>query len=492
MTITSAPIRIFLSSPFRAADDDAEELLAFRRQLKLDAAKFGLEVVLAEDYTMGAVASSDASGASHIRIISTCSNHIDAADGVVAMIFQRHGSPLPFGKVASVDLVSDVSIFETEMLIAAMKAKPMLFVHVDGYQPHAKLAAFLALIKGASASHVHSPQRDIAATIELWARNLRQPQPTFNGSLFDLLLRSRQARRSHDEALRPELIFLEGVQTLSTEGTSNLVLIKTAIETARNGVDAHGNPIQETGRLALLWTAFRELFKENSEEALRQRAAIWHDALGAWASRAAWAGLKGPFMLGELAAVNMNHRIMTQVNIGKPLPFGARASALLGVTQFAQQRGTRVALLRTAAELCSLHIEANPENPSGAYLIRGAVQRKLATEGYPWRVWSSLADYQEAARIRRRMRMPASAIGEALVDLGFVKSAIYRRWGLAEMREGVALLEADKEGFRNRVGFVVRAKEKLEIGLRKAGHIDEAIVQATEAAALRERFGIGK
>jgi len=41
-------MRVFLSSPFRARDTDADKLFSFRKELKYDAAKVGIDIVLAE------------------------------------------------------------------------------------------------------------------------------------------------------------------------------------------------------------------------------------------------------------------------------------------------------------------------------------------------------------------------------------------------------------------------------------------------------------
>lgn len=477
-------VRVFLSSPFRAHDEDFEELglLEFRKQLKADAAKRNIELILAEESVAGS--------ANHIGIVSACSGLIQDADAFVAIIFQRHGSPLAFANADQIDLIGDVSIFETEMLVAAMKAKPTLVIRVQGFIPHPRLSAFLKLVSTTPTIQASCEQTEILDCIADWLKPDISSHDRNRRGLFDFLLQIRRAKSVKREVIKPELLFLEGIGALSTKGETNLDVVSSAIKAARKGVAENGTPIQETVRLALLWTAFRELFKENSREAIREHAEIWRDGLGAWASRAAWAGLKGPFQLGELAAVNMNYWIMAQLDLGGALPYGARASALLGVVDYSHDRKERVRLLNTAHALCDKHIRSHEDNPSGALLIRGAVNRRLAIEGRPWRVWSALSDYRTAITVRERIAAPASSVGAAMVELGLTQSAIVRRWGLALMKEGVALMEADGEDLRGKVGFVVRAKEKYALALRRAGRLDEAGSQEAGAGRLSAEFGM--
>ena len=305
------------------------------------------------------------------------------------------------------------AFFETEMLVAAMKAKPTLVIRVQGFIPHPRLSAFLKLVSSTPTIQASNGQTEILDCIADWLKPEISSHDRNRRGLFDFLLRVRQAQSVKREVIRAELLFLKDIDSLSTKGETNLDIVSSAIKTARKGVTENGAPIHETVRLALLWTAFRELFKENPREAIREHAEIWRDGLGAWASCAAWAGLKGPFQLGELAAVNMNYWIMSQVDLGAPLPYGSRASALLGVVDYSHDKKERVRLLNTAHALCDEHIRYHEDNPSGALLIRGAVNRRLAIEGRPWRVWSALSDYKTAITVRERIGVPVSSVGAA-------------------------------------------------------------------------------
>jgi hypothetical protein len=119
---------------------------------------------------------------------------------------------------------------------------------------------------------------------------------------------------------------------------------------------------------------------------------------------------------------------------------------------------------------------------------------QLARLGRPWLVWSALADFRRACKIKERKDTKLSDMGEALLNRGLTEFAIAnalhfrRRNALGIMREAVGYLESDMSP--GRAGFAVSAKRKFADALQLAGRIDEAKMQREEAIALARRFGI--
>jgi hypothetical protein len=288
------------------------------------------------------------------------------------------------------------------------------------------------------------------------------------------------------------LSFLSGYKP-GVEGSPSLpradLLLREADPAGGGGQSTYAD------RLSRLWLALRELAQVPAEDIDREMAARWIRLCELWTSSAAWLRLHGPLELGVLATFHTRVDLRNRGFIVEPeFPYGPYASEAYSIAKYSERPSWQRRRFQASRQLATKQIALQSADASGAFGIRASATMQLARLGRPWLVPQGLLDYRSMWRIRRKLGASDSEIGEALVELAYAEFMVGRRvrWlrnqSLAKLREGLALMEADRPHLRP--GFVKRAKLKLADALAAAGELDKAGVQRSELAEFARTHGL--
>lgn len=231
-------------------------------------------------------------------------------------------------------------------------------------------------------------------------------------------------------------------------------------------------------KLARVWAAIRLLMGVpytvvQHPEYLR----LWDQALGRWASHAAWYGMHAHLFLGHQAALGSlmevrRRLISVQANGHTASADGALASCYYSLSKIAP-RAQRGSFLERAALYVDQGLAMTTKTKhSGLCAIRGSINllRGMTT--------SAIEDYEAALRLIQPGIGSESRAGSLLTELGWAELRTGRfSEGLAHLRQGVALMKQVDGG----PGFLVRGQRKLAYGLAICGHFPSSFRELREA-----------
>jgi hypothetical protein len=400
----------------------------------------------------------------------------------------RHGTGLRIGSQTA-----HVSYWEAELFYAVLLGKTVQVFEVEGFQPGEKLAALLAMFRGAlppaAWSGPHSRSDVVAAIHEFLLRRLSFPveQPKSGGRLLKMLVDGFFRLRGTDgrggAAEKESLQFLDGSFTDATVAPNEAVIsqLLSEVRTLPN----------EEGRLTQLWIVFREL----SGAPLGSRHHLdflpyWNRFFGEWASAGSWYGLHGHPHLAVLPALveqakAREHMRLLRSSAWKEedtsYPGGALASSRYSVAGRSGSFRNRRFLLRAALADLNRSLSEGAGDPTNLLAIRGSVFRRLGA------IWAAVDDYEAVLRRRQSAGASESAIGEALSELGYGYLFQLHFWrGRSLIEEGVRMLPTGNP----RPGFLIRAQRKLAVAYALTGHPKRAREVLATARDLARTHGV--
>jgi tetratricopeptide (TPR) repeat protein len=216
-------------------------------------------------------------------------------------------------------------------------------------------------------------------------------------------------------------------------------------------------------KLARNWMAIRELMAAPfSDPACDAYLTLWDDALGRWASTAAWYGMHAHLFLGHQAALGSLLKIRER--LGKKAKAasghtasmdGALASCYYSLSKISP-RSQSASFLDRSLGYAQRGIEHTPSEPSaGLYAILGSIKLR---QGHPK---DAVHDYRRALDLAEDEEGSSARCGEYLAELGWSEiRAGQGKIGIRHLREGVRLMDGHSEP-----GFLVRGRRKLGYGL---------------------------
>ena len=379
-----------------------------------------------------------------------------------------HGSRLHFA-----DTISSVSFFEIELFAAALQQKQIIFLVHNDFTPDPILYSLLNLrsfaFPGWRILDKLSSKEIVDAAARIAHQAMAPPRKLWTLSLVSNVQRIAQAlyigRGRHGQ----KVLYLNGATT-DTPAHPNLELVEQILRTDEQ-LENHEN------RLSRLWLAVRELNGSAiSAQTEPRHLDLFEAALERWSGAGAWYGLHADMPLGCLAAINTIHEIRRQRQVlgtlpraTDPYPAGELASAKFNVAKHLYLPQDRRARLREALDDINRALKTPPEDSSGLLAVRGSIYRRLG------RVFDSASDLEKSLLVRQQLRLPVTAIGGTMVELGFTYLYSLRvRKGLRLCEKGVAKL---REGGRD---------VDIARGLRKLAVAYAANVQFRDARRANE------
>jgi tetratricopeptide (TPR) repeat protein len=374
-----------------------------------------------------------------------CLREIRASQGFVCVLDGSYG--------ADQWDVTEISILEVEIFLAALSQLPMAIFLLEPFRPDPRIAQLLAIVKAACPQALFSeprPRDRVRSDVLRFCDRIASPWSRSLGRLVDALARRRSP------AFRPgtlDVRFLDGPFAAPAWGRFDPDLVTLLMARADDRAETHA-------KLVDLWKAVRCLAAVPYRDGrFREHLPLWDAVLARWASASSWYGLHGHLFIGRLAAVNALIEIRsTGVPAGEAAlaiqgTYGALASEYHSIAKNAGSLLSKRRLLRRGVELVDLALDEQQADPSGLLNIRGALHLAL------WRGDAAVRDYERALAIRRDRGSEPGGIGECEVDLGLA----YLRTG--RLRRAEALLETGVERLRREVpsGFTVRALRKLSV-----------------------------
>lgn len=204
--------------------------------------------------------------------------------------------------------MSAVSHFEAEIFMAALLGKQIEVFVAEGFIPGPRLESLLQMLRfalppeswrtGQSETVILQGIRDLL----LKRRRIIAPRlPMLFGSMRrisgPLLARAydmRAVRGGRPPGFR-EVLFLDGFhEPRETTPDKELVL---------ELLNHESKAVHTEAKLSRLWIALRELMAMPPSASNAEFLPLWNEALGRWASNAAWYGLHGHIYLGQAAAL---------------------------------------------------------------------------------------------------------------------------------------------------------------------------------------------
>ncbi|HEX8443524.1 MAG TPA: hypothetical protein VF631_07740 [Allosphingosinicella sp.] len=425
-------------------------------------------------------------------IIDRCIRELHESDLMIVLLFRRLGSQVEIDDLGP----SPVTYLEIELFHASLRRIPVIFFRADDFVPSDQLGAMLRLLERVTDPRqwVTESERNVERRVIEVLRHIAkegQLPPDLRG-FRDGLSDDRSFLRWKEEVASSRLSFLSGYRP-GAQGPLSLPRVDLLLREAN--LTGKGGESTFVDRLSRLWLALRELAQLPAEDVDQTTAVRWIRLCELWTSSAAWLRLHGPLELGVLATFHTRVDLRNRgFIVESDFPYGAYASEAYSIAKYSEQPSWQRRRFQASRRLATKQIELQSADPSGAFGIRASATMQLAQLGRPWLVPQALLDYRAMWRTRRKLHASDSEIGEALVELAYAEFMVGRHlpWlrnqSLAKLREGVALMEADRPHLRP--GFVKRAKLKLANALAAAGKLDEAEVQRTELTALARTHGL--
>lgn len=398
---------------------------------------------------------------------------------------ERHGSGLRID-----DQTVHVSYWEAELFYAVLLGKTIQVFEADGFQPDAKLAGLLEMLRHAlprtawSGPHPRSHIADVVHDFLLSQLSHADPKLRVGRrllrTLVDGFFRLRGTDGHGGAAETESLRFLDGSLADATV-VPNERIISKMLDEVRALPD-------EQVRLTRLWVVFRELSgapigSQNNIEFLP----YWNRFFGEWAAAGSWYGLHGHPHLAVLPALVEQAKVRERMRVLRSsewreedtnYPGGALASSRYSIAGLSDSLRNRRFLFHAALADLNRSLDEGVMDDGNLLAIRGSVYRRLGA------IWAAVADYEEVLRRRQKAAASDSAIGEALSELGYGYLFQLRLWrGRALLEEGVRLLSVSKP----RPGFLIRARRKLAAAYALTGHPHRA---RQEFQAARDLAGI--
>jgi hypothetical protein len=366
-----------------------------------------------------------------------CLRRVRAAKLFVAVIGDNPGSYKAFQSIGT-----EVTVLEIEIFQALIHGTPAHFLTVPAIETNRHLRGLLRLIEQSDLGVVCRCRN--YAEVCVAVTRLLMERDKAEGSWA----KRQETRRREPLDLR--VTFLRD-DFASFADAPDFEIVRRLIAEARNPAVDHA------ARLALLWAAVRRLCATPFTDGrfLTERP-LWEEAMGAWATSAAWYGIHGASPIGRLAAVNTLTKLRRLAaasgagNVNSVL--GGRASEYYSIAKLAPRKRRKKLLLQALCDL-SLALGDRPLDPSGLLSIRGSVHLAM------WRVREAVADYEAALRQRLDMDHSSGAIGEAQCGLGFAYLWQMRfQPALRLLEQGTQNMAAGQEA-----GFRIRGLRKLAV-----------------------------
>lgn len=348
--------------------------------------------------------------------------------------------------------ITEISILEVEIFLAALSRLPMAFFLLEPFTPDPRIVQLLDIVKAACPRAVVRDPQPRDRVISEVLRFCDGLDSAWRGAMRRLVEALARRRSPAFHPGLPEVFFLEGSFPPPQWGHFDPDLVEALVARAEGKDKAHEKLID-------LWKAVRVLAAvPYRDPRFRQHLPLWDRVLGRWASASSWYGLHGHLFLGRLAAVNALLEIRSSGFAGEQGPlaiqgtYGALASEYHSIAKHTSWRVKR-RLLRRGVELVDLALQKEQADASGLLNIRGSLQLAL------WNGGEAIRDYQQALDIRRERGEGPAGIGECEVELGMACLRAGR------LRQAERLLETGVERLRctKPSGFTVRALRKLSL-----------------------------
>jgi tetratricopeptide (TPR) repeat protein len=350
-----------------------------------------------------------------------------------------------------------VSFFETEIYQAALFHNNAHFFLMEPFTPDARLRGLIEIVNtirpGIIAARTQTKTEVLDAIRRVLGDTRRARRPSLALSLRRLV-GGLALQRGHPHA---DIEFFDRVfRPVSARPDRDHITSLLADLRGEAGIEK---------RLTRMWIALRELSAAPYDDpAFAEYLPLWHDALGAWASAAAWYGLHGHLYAGRLAAVNSALKILSlpgwprrdapSIHASR----GGRASEYYSIAKLVPGRRERDLYFALALSDINDAIAGVDGDISGHLSIRGHIHR---TQGRPQ---AALSDFREM-RWLREQRGDAGGIGEALSDLGLIELSLGRmRDARTHLREGAEMLRTAGD-----YPFAIRAQKRLALAHLRSG-----------------------
>lgn len=401
---------------------------------------------------------------------------------------ERHGSKLRID-----DQTAHVSYWEAELFYAVLIGKTVQVFEIDGFQPDAKLARLLEMLRHAlprtAWSGPHPRSRVVGAIHDFLLSQLSLPASKRRdgrlllGKLVDGFFRLRGTDGRGGTAETESLRFLGGSFSDATVVPNETVISKLLNEVL-------SLPDEQT-RLTRLWIVFRELSGAPIDSPKHiDFLPYWNRFFGEWASAGSWYGLHGHPHLAVLPTLVEQARVRDRIRAqgssewreeDSNYPGGPLASSRYSIAGLSSSFRNRRFLLHAALADLNRSLQEGATDSGNLLAIRGSVYRRLGA------IWAAVADYEEVLRRRQKAAASDSAIGEALSELGYGYLFQLRLWhGRSLLEEGVRLLSVSDP----RPGFFVRARRKLAAAYALTGHPKRARQELQAAHDLARIHGV--
>jgi len=458
---TASQPDIFLSSAFR-------DFLDFRAEIRgLDPSRIWAVEFERPDLD-------DRKGAPAFTIVDTLVEQIRRSGVFVCVLRDWYGSSV-FKDTES------VSFFETEIYQAALYHNNVRFFLLEPFNPSDKMNGLLDIVDVIRPGIVPKRTQSKAEILDDIKGILEHQKPKRRQS-WALSLRKLVSelalRRGHP---KPDIEFFDRVFR-SPAGHPN----KDHVQQLLNDLGAESG-IEK--RLTRMWIALRELAAapyDRSEFA--EYLPYWNEALGAWASAAAWYGLHGHLYAGRLAAVNSMLKIRAAMKwTGAPHDpghyihgtKGGRASEYYSMAKLLPGREARALYLGLALKDVNEAINSVSGDLSGYLAIRGHIHHMQGA------LREAMKDFEEMGRLREA-KGEQGGVGEARADLGLIQIKLGEfREGRKNLLDGVAMLEAAE-----RHGFAIRARKRLALAELRSFHPHSALKEICVAYDKAQEFQI--
>ena len=425
-------------------------------------------------------------------IVDTCVHALHNSDLMVVLLFRRWGNAIEIDTHGP----SPVSYLEIELFHASLRRIPIIFFQAEDFIPEPRLQSMIQMLGRVTSPRqwVKAPAKEIERrlldTLKYLSKEGQLP-PGMTG--FCDALSDKVSFRSVDQEVNSSgLSFLQGFRP---EEAGSVSLDRVDLLLSETEQLSGGGEGSFVDRLSRLWLALRDLAQQPSEALDESVARRWIRLCELWTSSAAWLHLHGPLELGVLATLHTRVQLREAGYLREDdFPFGAFASEAYSIAKTSDTLSWQRRRFEAARRLATKQISLVPEDPSGAYGIRASASMQLAQRGKPWLGATGLLDYKRMLETRKRIGASNSEIGEAKVELGYAQFAFgrrlpwTRRYALQQLRDGVAMLEADRPGVR--AGFVKRAKIKFADALERSGLLDEAREQREGLEVFIRKHGL--
>lgn len=398
-------------------------------------------------------------GKGDLEIVDTCTEFIEKAPHFICIFAGRRGTRLHLG-----DLLANATHFETELFHAALLGKQIHVFIATGFEPDPSLRGILEVLES-SVDRKHWNQQLTDDQILSGIGGILNQNSTHGCQILRRLVGCLfEARRGEICKGTPLTEFFVGDSLADESMIPNMDLVDTVLTSLAS------EPNQRK-KLSRIYIALREVmtrpFNDAGFLAYRNRL------LAEWRKAASWYGLHAHVRSGVLAAAQSLALVREHLRAGPisdsqdeqlSYPGGELASALYSISK-SLSRIQRTQALQEALT----HLKRSLAEPDGNYdsllAVRGSVFRQLGMFD------EAVNDYEQVLKLRTRLGMEPSKIGEAMTELGF---GYFRqrkiRKALDYTERGVELL---REGGTS--GFLLRGMRKLAVVSAANLHVRRAL-----------------